>query len=161
MQDVIRVCENRQSTIRRYYSRAAVLKPLVTEMNAHLRVQRCENYRLCSTEMWKKIIWSNESLYAPQVGWVHVWRISNEQEKAWVLHPCSAGIRWLCYDVVDVMLLWFGSLQINAKLWLMSKWSSLSYEVTPSMGLRGVTEWFDEVWKPNYLNPMGDFALAC
>ena len=41
-----------------YYSRVAVFKPFITKMNAHLGPKK---HKLWSTEIYKKVLWSDES----------------------------------------------------------------------------------------------------
>uniref|UniRef100_A0A4W6EM72 Transposase Tc1-like domain-containing protein n=1 Tax=Lates calcarifer TaxID=8187 RepID=A0A4W6EM72_LATCA len=51
-----------------YYSRVAVHKPVITKMNACLRVQSCKNHRHLCTEMWEKVIWSDDMTVPPSIG---------------------------------------------------------------------------------------------
>lgn len=64
-----------------YYSRVAVHNPLNKKMNAHLRIQWCKNHMHCSTKMWKKGIWSDESSFTifSKSGRVHVWHTPSER----------------------------------------------------------------------------------
>lgn len=69
-------------TVRRHlhkqniYGRAAIPKPLVTNVNAKRRLQWCHTHKTWSIDKWKKVIWSDESSFTlfPTTGRVHVWR---------------------------------------------------------------------------------------
>lgn len=79
-QDVIRPWQQEQS-VDNYMERdviAAVRKPLITKMKAHLRVEWCKNHRHRSAETWKKVRWSDDSSFTvfPTNGRAHVWRTS-------------------------------------------------------------------------------------
>jgi len=84
VQNVIRLAARavcRQLHREGYYSRAAMHKALITKMNAHLRVHWCRNHRHWSTEMWKKVTWSDESSFTMFSAnrWVYVWQTPREQ----------------------------------------------------------------------------------
>ncbi len=111
MQDVIRLSAK---TVRRrlhregYYSRVAVHKPLITKMNAHLRVQWCKNQpgtglQRCGKKWYGQM--SRPSPYSPQVGEC----MCGTEKTAWMLDPCSEGIWWLCCAVGGILLAWLGS----------------------------------------------------
>lgn len=78
-----------QLHIEGHYSRAAVRKSLITRVNTHLRVQRCKNLRVWSTDMWKKVIRSDESsliiLFTSRE--VHVWCTPRDQRRPESLTP--------------------------------------------------------------------------
>lgn len=90
------------------YSRVAVHKPLITKMNAHLRVQWGLSH--WSTEMWgKKVTWLDGS-YSRQVG-----ECTKRTVQAWVLDPYSKGtpVALLCgafcwHDMCSLICLWGG-----------------------------------------------------
>ncbi|GFY28585.1 transposable element Tcb1 transposase [Trichonephila clavipes] len=62
------------------YGRAAILKPLDTDVNAKHRLRWCHTHKGCSIDKWKKVIWSDESFFMCflTIGWKHVWRTSAE-----------------------------------------------------------------------------------
>ena len=76
-----------------YYSRFEMHKPLITKMNAHLRVQWCKNHTHWSTEMWKRGIWSDESSFTifSTSERVPVWRTPREQVGSDCLTPTVRG----------------------------------------------------------------------
>ena len=92
MQDMTRLCQQEhclQLHREGYYSRVAVRKTLITQMNAHLTVQWCKNHGHLSTEMWKKVIWSDESFFSifSTSGWVREWYTLRERNRPECLTP--------------------------------------------------------------------------
>lgn len=75
VQDVIRLCQQEQSvhsyTVKGYFSGVAVHKPLITQMNAHLRLQWCKKHRCWSREVWrgkkKEAIFPRESSFITRI----------------------------------------------------------------------------------------------
>ncbi|GFX46979.1 transposable element Tc1 transposase [Trichonephila clavipes] len=69
-------------TVRRHlhkqnvYSRAAFLKPLVSDVNAKCRLQWCHTHKTWPIDKWRKVICCDESSFILflTTGWVHVWR---------------------------------------------------------------------------------------
>ncbi|GFY36790.1 retrovirus-related Pol polyprotein from transposon TNT 1-94 [Trichonephila clavipes] len=55
------------------YGRSVITKPLVTDINAKRDLQWCHTHKTWSNDMWKKVVWSDESSFPTTVR-VHVWR---------------------------------------------------------------------------------------
>ncbi|CAJ0836974.1 9468_t:CDS:1, partial [Entrophospora sp. SA101] len=64
-----------------YYSRAALRKPFVSEVNQKKRFSWCRERKNWNINDWNNIIWSDESkfnLYYSD-GWQRVWRMPKEK----------------------------------------------------------------------------------
>lgn len=92
-----------------YYRRVTVHKPLITKINAHLRVPWCKNHKHRSTAMWEKVIRSGESSVTifSTCGQVHVWRTPRERYRPECL-PLQRGdpVALLCCGEHFVGLVW-------------------------------------------------------
>lgn len=110
-----------------YYNRAAVHKPLITEMNAHLEFGGAKKTTGIHRDVEKgdAVKWVILRLILHQ--WARVARVvhSERMVQVWLLDPYSEGIRWLCYavggHVTGMVLVQFpiyrvGSLSISTKL---------------------------------------------
>ncbi|GFX43223.1 DDE_3 domain-containing protein [Trichonephila clavipes] len=68
-------------TIRRHfhkrniYGRAAIPKPLVTDVNAKHRLQWCHTHKTCSIDRWRIVIWCSKSSFTifPTTEQFHDW----------------------------------------------------------------------------------------
>ncbi|MBJ5561213.1 hypothetical protein JGG76_24175 [Salmonella enterica subsp. enterica serovar Derby] len=78
--------------------RAAIAKPLVSQVNMKWRLQWCQEHATWSVEQWKHVLFSNESTFTlfPTTERVHVWnprrnlqlRMYPSSSEAWVCFHC-------------------------------------------------------------------------
>lgn len=63
-----------------FHGRAAIRKPLVTQVNARRRLKWCQKHKSWSADQWKRVVWSDESSFTlfPTTGRVYSWRTSKE-----------------------------------------------------------------------------------
>ena len=93
-----------------YYNRAAMHKPLITKMNAHLELGGAKKPQ-GSTEMWKKVMQSNESSFALFSTSGREWREGCTASE-WYKSECSTRtVRASAGSVMlwgDMLLAWSG-----------------------------------------------------
>ena len=139
-----------------YYNRAAVHKPLITKMNAHLEFSGAKKPQ-GSTEMWKKVMQSNESSFALFSSSGREWR-EWCTVREWYKPDCSTRtVRGSAGSVVlSGTCYWHGlgtlsHLQgrVSTKMFwtitfLLLRNISVLMEVLSIHGAQGASGWFDE-----------------